>query len=300
MPEVPPSRRLVISRQSHRGQFFPEPLNETTRLDMMQIPGGSFQMGQTESEREELIHQVGEDDYQKYYARELPRHLVTVPSFFLSRTAITQAQWRAVAGYPRSAQDLDPDPSQFKGENRPVEQVSWDDATEFCRRLSHRTGRTYRLPSEAEWEYACRAGTTTPFHFGETLSDELANYAAQDEEIDGKLYQGVYGRGLPGQYRQETTDVGQFPANPFGLYDMHGNVLEWCEDDYHPNYEGAPSDGSAWVERDRTGTNRLLRGGSWLSNPWGCRSAVRYYYARGSRVINAGCRVCCVPPRFSS
>ena len=302
MPEATPSptRRLVISRQSHRGQFFLEPLDETTRLDMMQIPGGSFWMGQTESEREELIHQVGEEDYQKYYARELPRHLVTVPSFFLARTPITQAQWRAVAGYDRMDQDLDPDPSKFKGDHRPVEQVSWDDATEFCRRLSQRTGRTYRLPSEAEWEYACRAGTTTPFHYGETLSDELANYCAQDREIEGKLYKGTYGRGLLGQYREETTDVGQFPANQFGLYDMHGNVLEWCEDDWHNGYEGAPVDGSAWVESDRENTSRLLRGGSWGSLPVDCRSAVRLSITRDSRVSYFGFRVCCVPPRLSS
>jgi formylglycine-generating enzyme required for sulfatase activity len=302
MPEVTlsPTRRLVISRQSHRGQFFPEPLDETTRLDMMQIPGGSFQMGQTESERAELIRLVGEDDYQEYYARELSRHLVTVPSFFLARTPITQAQWRAVAAYPKVESELDPEPSHFKGDHRPVEQVSWDDATEFCRRLSQCTGRTYRLPSEAEWEYACRAGTTTPFHYGETLSDELANYVAQDEEIDGKSYQGVYGRGIPGQNRKETTDVGQFPANPFGLYDMHGNVLEWCEDDYHPNYEGAPDNGSAWVESDRSETRRLLRGGSWISYPGNCRSAVRYSHARAFRYHIIGFRVCCVPPRLSS
>jgi formylglycine-generating enzyme required for sulfatase activity len=290
----------VISRQSHRGQFFPEPLDETTRLDMMQIPGGSFPMGQTESEREELIHQVGEEDYQKYYARELPRHLVTVPSFFLARTPITQAQWRAVAAYPKVESELDPEPSHFKGDHRPVEQVSWDDATEFCRRLAQRTGRTYRLPSEAEWEYACRAGTTTPFHYGETLSDELANYCAQDHEIDGKLYKGTYGRGMLGQYRQKTTDVGQFPANPFGLYDMHGNVWEWCKDDYHPNYEGAPDNGSAWVESDRTETFRLLRGGAWGYIPGFCRSADRDYDARDFRSNYFGFRVCCVPPRLSS
>jgi formylglycine-generating enzyme required for sulfatase activity len=302
MPEaIPnPTRRLVISRQSHRGQFFPEPLNETTRLDMIQIPGGSFLMGQTESEREELIRQVGEEDYQTYYANELPQHFVTVPTFFLARTPITQAQWRAVAGYDRMAQELDPDPSEFKGDNRPVEQVSWDDATEFCRRLSQHTGRTYRLPSEAEWEYACRAGTTTPFHYGETLRGELANYCAQDREISGKLYQGTYGRGLLGQYREETSDVGQFPANDWGLYDMHGNVWEWCEDDWHPNYEGAPQDGSAWLDKNQTEKNKLLRGGSWLNFPRLCRSACRDYFTRAYRNYYVGFRVCCASPGTAS
>jgi formylglycine-generating enzyme required for sulfatase activity len=282
-----PTRRLAISRQSHRGQFFAEPLNETTRLDMMQIPGGTFLMG---SPPDELDN----------YSDEQPQHEVTVPAFFMARTPITQAQWRAVADYPTVESDLDPEPSHFKGDNRPVEQVSWDDATEFCRRLSQRTSRIYRLPSEAEWEYACRAGTKTPFHFGETLSDELANYCAQDREIGGTLYKGVYGRGLLGQYREETTDVGQFPANPFGLYDMHGNVWEWCEDDWHDSYDGAPKDGSAWVESDRENTSRLLRGGSWYYSPRHCRSAFRLNFSRGFRNGDVGFRVCCVPPRLSS
>ena len=267
----------------------------------MLIPGGRFLMGQTDEEKAELIRQIGEEKYQEYnYADELPRHSVTVQLFFMGKYPITQAQWRAVATYPAIEQELDTDPSHFKGDNRPVEQVSWDDATEFCQRLSQRTGRTYRLPSEAEWEYACRAGTTTPFHFGETLSDELANYAAQDEEIDGTLYQGTYGRGIMGQYRQETTGVGTFPANQFGLYDMHGNVWEWCEDDYHSSYEGAPDDGSAWVESDRRETNRGLRGGSWLGLPGYCRSANRNDYSRDLRISGIGFRVCCVPPRTVS
>ncbi|MGJ3252717.1 MAG: formylglycine-generating enzyme family protein [Elainellaceae cyanobacterium] len=292
-----PERRLVISRQTHKGQHFIEQLNETARLDMILIPGGSFLMGQTEAERSELIAQVGEDDYQKYHVRELPRHPVTVQPFFMGRTPITQLQWRAVANYPPVESDLDPDPSNFKGDNRPVERVSWDDATEFCRRLSQQTSRTYRLPTEAEWEYACRAGTETSFHFGETISDELANYCAQDEEIEGTLYKGTYGRGIQGEYREQTTEVGIFPANRFGLHDMHGNVWEWCEDDWHDSYEGAPDDGSAWDETDRTETYRLLRGGSWDFDPRDCRSAFRDYDSRDNRNYDFGFRVCCVPPR---
>jgi formylglycine-generating enzyme required for sulfatase activity len=297
---IHPQRRLVISRQTHKGQYFREQLNETTHLDLMLIPSGTFMMGQTEAETTELIRQVGEEDYQKYYARELPRHPVTVPPFFMGKYPVTQAQWRAVAAYPTIQQDLKPDPSHFKGDNRPVENVSWDDAQEFCQRLSQRTQRTYRLPSEAEWEYACRAGTETPFHFGETLSDKLANYCAQDEAIDGTFYPGTYGRGVLGQYRKETTDVGSFPANPFGLYDMHGNVWEWCEDDYHDSYQDAPEDGSAWVESDRRGTNRVLRGGSWDYRPRGCRSAARDNFLRDNRTYFLGFRVCCVPPRTFS
>ncbi len=277
------------------------------------IPSGSFMMGQTNVEREEIIRLNGEDRYRESFTDELPRHLVTVPSFFLGQYPITQAQWRVVANYPVVEQELNATPSNFKGDNRPVEQVSWDDATEFCRRLSQHTDRTYRLPSEAEWEYACRAlpiasetastgdemndvRISPPFHFGETISYELANYCAEDREIDGTSYKGIYGRGPIGQYRQETTEVGQFSANQFGLHDMYGNVLEWCEDDWHSSYEGAPSDGSAWVEADRKSTKRLLRGGSWKHFPVYCRSACRTINSRDFRGSNVGFRVCCVPP----
>jgi formylglycine-generating enzyme required for sulfatase activity len=300
MPEkiASPARRLVISRQAHQGKFFTEQLNESSKLDMMLIPAGTFEMGQTEAEKAELIRLFGEEDYQKYFRDELPQHSVSVPLFFMGKYPITQAQWRSVAAYEpvNKSLELKPDPSKFKGDNRPVEQVTWEDAQEFCQRLSAKTSRLYRLPSEAEWEYACRAGTTTPFHFGETISDELANYCAEDREIDGKLYKGTYGRGVLGQYRQETTEVGKFPANPFGLYDMHGNVWEWCEDDWHSDYEGAPTDGNAWTELDRLNTSKLVRGGSWIINPYICRSASRNYNHDFFDYV--GVRVVCEPPRI--
>jgi formylglycine-generating enzyme required for sulfatase activity len=156
-------------------------------------------------------------------------------------------------------------PSNFKGAKRPVEQVSWNDAEAFCKRLAEKTGRVYRLPSEAEWEYACRAGTTTPFYFGETITTDLANY-------NGSY---TYGSELKGKYRQQTTEVGKFSPNAFGLYDMHGNVSEWCKDTWHKNYDGAPNDGSAWV-MESNNDYRMLRGGSWSLEPWYCRSAVRF------------------------
>ena len=188
-----------------------------------------------------------------------------------------------VAGFPKVKIDLEPEPSYFKGANRPVEQVSWHDAVEFCARLSKQTGREYRLPSEAEWEYACRAGTTTPFHFGEMISTDLANYDGND----------TYGSGSKGQYREQTTDVGSFPANAFGLYDMHGNVWEWCEDTWHKNYNGAPIDGSAWVSNNEN-YSRLLRGGSWFFFPEFCRSAFRSNNDPGGwQLINIGFRVVC-------
>jgi len=196
---------------------------------------------------------------------ESPQHTVTIQPFFMGKFPVTQAQWQAVASFPKVNIYLKSDPSNFKGANLPVEQVSWNDAVEFCARLLKATGREYRLPSEAEWEYACRAGTTTPFHFGETITTDLANY-------DGNY---TYGSGSKGQHRKQTTDVGSFPANAFGLHDMHGNVWEWCQDTWHKNYNGAPTDGSAWVDGNVNENRRILRGGSWLFNPTDCRSASR-------------------------
>ena len=274
MPTETPDKRLALTRYKLRGKYFPEDLGDGVRLDMVLIPAGTFWMGS----------RPGEPGAYEY---EQPQHKVSVPQFFLGRYPVTQAQWRVVAGYPPVERALKPDPAHFKGDNRPVEKVSWDEAVEFCRRLSARTGREYRLPSEAEWEYACRAGTTTPFHFGETLSDELANCDATQ----------VFGSGLPGEFREETTEVGRFPPNRFGLHDMHGNVLEWCADVWHSSYEGAPTDGSAWVAGDSEEDRRLLRGGSWLSLPRDCRSAIRFSHSRASIYHYVGFRVACVPAR---
>jgi formylglycine-generating enzyme required for sulfatase activity len=173
-------------------------------------------------------------------------------------------------------------PSMFGRANRPVETVSWNDAVAFCEKLSEMTGRTYRLPSEAEWEYACRAETTTPFHFGPTITTDLANY-------DGNF---TYGAGPQGVDREEPTEVGSFPANAFGLHDMHGNVWEWCQDIWHDNYEGAPTDGSAWLERGDQ-ERRVLRGGSWYYFPVYCRSANRGWLAPVVTVVDVGFRVVC-------
>jgi formylglycine-generating enzyme required for sulfatase activity len=264
-----------IDRRSAIAWGYTEVLGEEIDLDMIAIPGGSFTMGSPESES-------------KSTGDERPQHEVTLQPFYLGRYAITQAQWRVVAGYERIDRDLDPDPSSFKGDNLPVESVDWDDATEFCQRLSAATGKDYRLPSEAQWEYACRAGTTTPFSYGETIAPELVNY-------NGKY---VYGDGTKGEYREKTTEVGILPGNNWGLHDMHGNVWEWCEDDWHSDYTGAPDDGSAWLENDRKTSNRLLRGGSWYYDPVICRSSVRYIDARDNRINLLGFRVSCVLPRI--
>ena len=239
-----------VSEESLDSYVFEESVGDIT-LDLVLIEGGSFLMGSPDSE-----------SYR--HDQEGPQHEVTVQSFLMGRYEVTQAQWKEVAGMSKVDRDLDPDPSFFKGDTLPVEKVSWDDAVEFCQRLSENTGRKYRLPSEAEWEYACRAGTTTPYHFGPTITPELANYLTTD----------AYNSGPKGKPRRQTTDVRSFPANSFGLYDMHGNVMEWCQDHWHKNYNGAPNDGSAWIEGGDSSL-RVLRGGAWLVHPANCRSASR-------------------------
>jgi len=218
-------------------------------VELVQIPGGSFLMGSPEGE--------GYDD-------EKPQHLVNVPSFLMGKYPVTQAQYEAVMGE---------NPSCFKGANLPVEMVSWNDAIEFCERLSQLTGASYRLPTEAEWEYACRAGTTTNYSFGEELTQEDANFDSD-----------------------RTSPVGTYPPNSLGLHDTHGNVWEWCLDVWHDDYEGAPTDGSAWMEEGAL-SYRLLRGGSWGTDPWYCRSACRNLNNPAYRYNYLGFRVVCAAAR---
>ncbi len=254
----------------HDIQCFNEDLGNGVILEVVNLPGGTFWMGSPSSEE-------GRD------ANEGPQHQVTILPFSMGKFPVTQAQWRAIAVLPRVNRYLDPDSSNFKGTDRPVEQVSWYDAVEFCARLAKVTGRDYRLPSEAEWEYACRAGTITPFHFGETITPDLANY-------DGNY---PYGSGLKGLYRKQTTPVGSFQvANAFGLYDMHGNVWEWCADPWHKNYLLAPSDGSVW-ENSCDGNYRLLRSGLWYCLPKLCRAAQRHWEQPDNGGSGIGFRVAC-------
>lgn len=251
------NRGEEIKRELKQAHYFTETLSNNVLLDMVAIPGGSFVIG-TEKEQ----------------------HEVTIQPFFMGKYPITKAQWRAIAERTdlKVAYDLDPklysklarseDHSDFEvhpdSDLRPVEYISWVDAVEFCARLSNLTGKEYRLPSEAEWEYACRAGTQTPFYFGETITGELANYRASS----------TYASEPKGQYRKETTSVGQFPPNAFGLYDLHGNVWEWCADNWHRNYDKAAKNGNAWTDNNDN-NYRVLRGGSWDSLPTNCHSACR-------------------------
>ncbi len=263
-----------VKREKGQAQYFTEDLGNGVTLEMVSVPGGTFEMGSPRGEG---------------YNGERPQHEVTVQHFFMGKYPVTQAQWRAIASLPQVDRDLKPSPSRFKDDNRPVEQVSWHDAVEFCARLSKKTGREYRLPSEAEWEYACRASTITPFHFGETITGELANYRASETYADEP----------PGEDREETTSVGSFPPNAFGLSDLHGNVEEWCADPRHDNYEGAPRNGSVW-ETGGDESYRVLRGGSWNDRPEYCRSAVRNVDSPDNRYSTFGFRVVCVPARTLS
>jgi formylglycine-generating enzyme required for sulfatase activity len=274
-------------------------------------PPGTFVMGSRRTEADSQLYET--------------QHKVTLTKgFYIGVHPVTQAQWRAVMGS---------NPSHFKGDHLPVEQVSWEQCHEFCNRLGQKDGKRYRLPTEAEWEYACRAGTTTSFYFGETISTDQVNY-------DGNY---PYGKGKKGRYRQMTSAVGSFPPNAWGLYDMHGNVWEWCQDWYGPypaggfHWGGVPGNGNFQVDPaqaeeflsqifagmggafggrgaakhiksstnaanvamgdlvdpqgDGKGQMRVLRGGCWHDNAWGCRSSVRGRSAPGDRSSDVGCRV---------
>ena len=251
---------------------------------MMTIPGGEFIMGSPEDEPQR-------------YDDESPQHQVKVAPFWLAQTPITNAQWNFVVSLPQEQRELNPKKAQEQ-ENHPVTEVSWYDAMEFCARLSRQTGNNYRLPSEAEWEYACRAGTETPFHFGGTITSELANYNASETYADEPK----------GNYRRETIAVQSFFPNAFGLYDMHGQVWEWCADPWHDDYKGAPKDSKVWDEQNKNEKyyqkipqhlvdllederEHVLRGGSLIFEPRECRSAYRDHNQPVYRDYDGGFRV---------
>jgi len=262
----------TIDRHPKIAEHRIEKLSNEIVLEMVLIPGGTFLMGSPETESGGMNN-------------EKPQHSVTIKPFLIGKYPITQAQWEAVAAFPKVNRDIELEPSHFKGADRPVEQVSWYDAVEFCDRLSQKTGREYRLPTEAEWEYACRAGTTTPFHFGETITPDLANYNCNHSYKSGPK--------AKGSYRNQTIHVKTFAfANAFGLFDMHGNIWEWCCDCWHESYHEAPTNGSAWLTETNSNL-RVLRGGSWLNAPTECRSAYRYNWNSDGRIMRFGFRIVC-------
>ncbi len=250
----------IVDRPARSAEIFTEDLGNGIKLTMVKIPAGKFLMGQTPAEKQELIRLNSEEQYRNWFANELPQYQVNVPEFYLGQTLVTQAQYQAI---------MDKNPSKFAGNDKlPVEQVNWLEAMDFCQKLSKKTGRTYRLPSEAEWEYACRAGTTTPFAFGETINPKVVNYQGSYP----------YGGAAKGENWHKTTPVGTFPPNLFGVYDMHGNVWEWCLDEWFDNYNRAPNNGGARGDINSKNKDKLrpLRGGSWKNSALNCRSANRY------------------------
>ncbi len=293
------SSGTVTNRRKGQARYYVEDISGVA-LEMVEIPGGTFLMGNTDAGADEVkraYERRGGYDAQgasKASRRELPQHTVSVPAFYLGKFELTQAQWRAVCELPKVNKDLVCDlsnlPYTFKGDSLPAQQISWEDAIEFCKRLSRATGRTYRLPTEAEWEYAARAGTTTAFYFGDTITPELVNY-------DGNY---PYGSAPKGTSRQTTTPVGSLGyPNAFGLYDMHGNVWEYCMDYWHENYNGAPTDGSSWETGGDT-QRRVLRGGSHFHDANHSRSAMRLGIPEATATPSTGFRVVAVAPTLSS
>ncbi|CAN1209823.1 Serine/threonine kinase [Tumidithrix helvetica PCC 7403] len=253
-------KQVIVSLERKRGkaEYIRLDLGNGVTLDLVNIPAGKFMMGSNEHDSEKPIHEV------------------TLSSFWMGKCVVTNSQWEAMMGTkPSEKYDV-----KFQGKNQPVVGVLWDDCKEFCKKLSEKTKKNVRLPSEAEWEYACRAGTTTPFHFGETITPELVNYYGNHP----------YAGAPKGEYREKTVDVESFSPNAWGLYQMHGNVWEWCEDVWHENYQGAPTDGKSWLNGgDRS--RRALRGGSWCNNAINCRSASRCRLILDVRIVNFGFRV---------
>ncbi len=245
-------------------------LPNSVTMEMVKIPAGSFIMGSPESEK---YRASDEKQYsEKYRTSDEKQHKVTISKdFYLGKYEVTQSQWKAVME--------NNNPSSFKGDNLPVENVSWDDAKKFISKLNN-DNYEFGLPSEAEWEYAARAGTTTAFYFGDSLSSAQANF-------DGNY---PYGNASKGKYLEKTTYVGNYSKNDFGLYDMHGNVWEWCEDIYESDYGKLRADGSANVSVGDSSL-RVLRGGSWGNDGFGVRSADRDRISSDARLYFFGFRV---------
>jgi formylglycine-generating enzyme required for sulfatase activity len=246
-----PSQTPISKSTSQRASDYMETLPEGIKLEMIAIPAGEFLMGSPESAYDA-------------YKDEKPQHKVKLSHFFMGKYPVTQEQYQAVMGS---------NPSKFKDNPKnPVDYVSWDDAQSFCQKLSEKTGNIYRLPSEAEWEYACRAGSQTRYYFGDD-EDQLGEYAWYSD--------------------WQPHPVGLKKPNNWGLYDMHGTVWEWCEDIKHDNYRKAPTDGRAWIDKDKDSLNnrRVRRGGSWAFKSWYCRSARRGWNLEDFRYKDYGFRL---------
>jgi formylglycine-generating enzyme required for sulfatase activity len=259
----------IIQQKTINTNIFHESISNDLFLDMVLVPGGHFMMGSPESE---IFHK----------SNESPLRSVKISKFLMGKHTINQQKWKIIANLPKIRLDLPSSPSKFRGSELPVENISWLEANEFCLRLSKYTRRVYRLPTEAEWEYACRAKTHTPFPYGPTITSELANFNGEQP----------YASQPKGIFLQRTVDVGEFTANAFGLYQMNGNIWEWCLDSWHNSYMDAPIDGRAWLTESNVPW-AVLRGGSWGSSGERCRSAARFQAPHQYRGGDVGFRVVC-------
>ena len=270
----------------------PKSIRNQTGIELVWIPPGTFTMGSTDAEIQAAYEESKSlfPQYAKleWFTGEKPRHRVTIrEGFYMAKYEVTQAQWRAVMGTTVQQQMAKAGPTWTlvgeQGDNYPMVFVSWNEAQQFVEKLNAmQDGYQYRLPTEAEWEYGARAGTTTAFAFGDSLSSEQANFNANHPYFDTD-------KGRP---RAAATPVGSLQPNAWGLYDMHGNVYEWCEDSYHDSYEGAPADGSAWLSGGSD--QKVIRSGAYGSNAANVRSAVRHAFAPGTRTGTLGFRVAAV------
>jgi formylglycine-generating enzyme required for sulfatase activity/uncharacterized caspase-like protein len=268
----------ISGRPKGQCQVYQEDLGNKINLTMVKIPKGKFFMGSDKT--------WGKTE-EGHLPNEEPRHEVIVPEFYMGQTLVTHSQWNQIMD----------DGSFSLVSGFPKQGVSWWHVQAFIQQLSKQTQRKYRLPTEAEWEYACRSGTSTPFYCGNTIDSEIANYYAQDYKFKDTIIilPGKYGNGKLGNRRGKATEVIKFPPNPFGLYDMCGNLLEWCQDHWHDDYKGAPLDGSAWLNSVFIFDNgdRIMRGGSYDSMPVNCRSAMRFHRSADANNANIGFRVVC-------
>ena len=248
-PPIPEPPRDPISRKD---KAFRDDFGNGIYLEMVRIPSGKFMLGSPTNE-------MGRKDH------ESPLVEVTISDFYIAKFVVTQEQWVAIMGS---------NPAKFRESlQAPVENISWLEAQDFCRRLATRSpyNYRYRLPSESEWEYACRAGTNTAYHFGDRPS-QLNDYAWFADNSN-----------------RRSQPVGQKVPNPWGLYEMHGGIWEWCEDAWHDNFSGAPADGKPWL--DENALRRVRRGGSWSNEARLCRSASREWHWQGDRYNDIGLRV---------
>lgn len=254
----------LVSSQVKTADYITEDLGDGVKLDLVKIPSGEFMMGSPDSGGEGKTH-------------EGPQHKVNVPEFYLGKYEVTIQQWVALMG------DIPDGLDRVRGKVmesnlQPVVWITWHEAVAFCRRLQNKSGKAYRLPTEAEWEYAARAGTTTPFAFGTTITPSFAVYNTRYK--GGEIFD-----------KSKSAQVGSLGvANAFGLFDMHGNVGEWCQDVWHANYSGAPDDGTAWSRGDAY-EERVIRGGSWVEELSACRSTARRGWLGGVHLPFIGFRV---------